>query len=139
MFQGDGWFPAERLHRAAAEGNLARARELIREGAALNTFDAIGYTPLHHAAKNRGFEMVRLLLDAGADIDARDEDTNAGTTIALAAADSSPRMVEFLLQFGADPNIAGRLGLSAYDRASQRKDGMEERVQAILRTHSRQD
>lgn len=96
----DGWFPAERLHRAAAEGNLARARELIRGGAALDAFDAIGYAPLHHAVRNGWFEMVRLLLDAGADINARDKQAGSPAPIAVAA---SPRMVDFLLQFGADP------------------------------------
>ena len=96
MSAQEDWLPAERLHRAAAAGDLRRARELIHEGAALNAFDAIGYTPLHHAVKNEWFEMVRLLLDAGADIDAQ---AGAGAPIAIAA---SPRMAEFLLSFGAD-------------------------------------
>lgn len=99
----EGWFAAERLHRAAAEGNLAHARDLIRAGAALNAFDAIGYAPLHHAVKNEWFEMVRLLLDAGADINARDAQAGAPAPIGVAAAHASPRMVEFLLQFGAAP------------------------------------
>lgn len=102
MAYQEDWLPAERLHRAAAEGNLERARELIREGAALNAFDAIGYAPLHHAVKNGKFEMVRLLLDAGADIDAR---AGAGAPIAMAP---SPRMEEFLLNFGADAGALPR-------------------------------
>ena len=132
MTHRDDWFPAERLHRAAAEGDLAGARELIREGAPLNAFDNIGYTPLHHAAKNEWFEMVRLLLDAGADIDARADERIAGTAIAVAAEHSSPRMVEFLLHFGADPGIPGRMGLNARDRANRRTDGLAESVKAIL-------
>jgi ankyrin repeat protein len=99
----EGWFAAERLHRAAAEGNLAHARDLIRAGAALDAFDAIGYTPLHHAVRNEWFEMVRLLLDAGADINARDNRAGSLAPIAVAASHASPRMVEFLLQFGAEP------------------------------------
>lgn len=99
------WFAEERLHRAAAEGNLERARALIREGAAVNVFDAIGYAPLHHAVRNGRFEMVRLLLDAGADINARDPGTKGPTPVALAAASGLPRMAEFLLQFGADPRL----------------------------------
>jgi ankyrin repeat protein len=99
----DGWFAAERLHRAAAEGNLERARRLIREGAAVDAFDPIGYTPLHHAVRNGWFEMVRLLLDAGADINARQPGAKGITPLAVATAGASPRMAEFLLQFGADP------------------------------------
>ncbi|HWA37728.1 MAG TPA: ankyrin repeat domain-containing protein [Burkholderiales bacterium] len=98
----EDWLAAERLHRAAAAGNLERARELIREGAPLNAFDAIGYTPLHHAVRNARFEMVRLLLDAGADINARDVATGADSAVQVAVAQASPRMVEFLLHFGAD-------------------------------------
>lgn len=101
----DGWFARDRLHRAAAEGNLARARELIAEGAPLDAFDEIGYAPLHYAVKNEWFEMVRLLLDAGADINARDPQRQSMAPIEVAAADASPRMVDFLLQFGADPAI----------------------------------
>jgi ankyrin repeat protein len=101
MAHQDDWLPAERLHRAAAAGDLPRARELIREGASLNAFDAIGYAPLHYAVKNEWFEMVRLLLDAGADIDAHAPDADAGAPITVAAAHASPRMVEFLLNFGA--------------------------------------
>jgi ankyrin repeat protein len=93
----DGWFARDRLHRAAAEGNLARARALIAEGAPLNAFDAIGYAPLHYAVKNGWFEMVRLLLDAGADINARDPQSMPPVAVA------SPRMIDFLLQFGAEP------------------------------------
>jgi ankyrin repeat protein len=125
------WFPAERLHRAAAEGDLAGARALIGEGAALDAFDDIGYTPLHHAAKNEWFEMVRLLLDAGADINARHEEMNAGTAISVAARDSSPRMVDFLLQLGADPNIRS-MGLTALEHGGRRTDGMADAVKAIL-------
>lgn len=105
MKPADGWFAEERLHRAAAEGDLERARGLIREGAPLDAFDAIGYAPLHHAVRNGRFEMVRLLLDAGADLNARDAGAGGITPLAVAAAHAAPRMVEFLLQFGADPQV----------------------------------
>src|SRR5262245_816197 len=109
----DDWYPAEKLHRAAEDGDLERARELIRERAALNAFDAIGYTPLHHAVKNRHVSMIKLLLDAGADINAREEQTNSDTAISVAAADSSPEIVKLLLERGADPFIPGWMGCDA--------------------------
>ena len=138
MAYRDDWFPAEKLHRAAEEGDMARASELVREGAALNVFDDIGYTPLHYAAKNERFEIVQLLIEAGANINAREEETNSDTAIAVAAESASPGMVKLLLQHGADPSITGWMGLNAYDRAAKRTDEMSEQVKSILGRHTRQ-
>jgi ankyrin repeat protein len=135
----DDWFAAEKLHRAAADGDLERARDLIREGAALNSFDDIGYTPLHHAAKNSQIPMINLLLDAGADINAREEETNSNTAIALAASDCSAEIVTLLLHRGADPSVTGWMGLNAFHRADGRQDGLREEVLKVLeqQTHRR--
>jgi ankyrin repeat protein len=134
----DDWFPAQKLHRAAAEGDIERARELIREGAPLDAFDDIGYTPLHHAAKNQHLAIVKLLLDAGASINAREEETNSDTAISVAAGDSSPEIVKLLLERGADPKITGWMGIDANYRANQRRDGLRERMLEVLDDHARQ-
>jgi len=136
MAHRDDWFPAEKLHRAAADGDLQRARELIGEKAPLDTFDDIGYTPPHHAAKNQNLAMVKLLLDAGANVNAREEETNSDTVIAVAAADSSPDIVKLLLERGADPTITGWMGVGAWYRAEQRRDGLREQVLQVLRGHT---
>jgi ankyrin repeat protein len=134
----DDWFPAEKLHRAAADGDLHHARVLIKEGARLDLFDDIGYTPLHHAVKNERYSMVKLLLDAGANINAREEETNSDTAISVAAGDSSPEMVKLLLERGADPSITGWMGMNANDQARQRRDDVAQRVREILDQHAKQ-
>ena len=129
----EDWFPAEKLHRAAADGDVESVRELVKEIAALDAFDDIGYTPLHYAVKHEQFEIVELLLDAGANINAHEEATISDTAIAVAAEECSPQMVELLLQRGADPSISGWMGLDAHARARQRNDGFGPLIENILK------
>ena len=65
---------------AVAEANLQKANEykisnttrLLSDGADANAQDDQGFTPLHFAAASRtSVEVAQLLLDAGADINAR--------------------------------------------------------------------
>lgn len=134
----DDWFPAQKLHRAADDGDIDRARELVREGAPLNEFDEIGYTPLHYAVKAEHVTIIKLLLDAGANINAREEETNSDTAISVATENCSPSIVKLLLERGADPCIKGWMGNDANDRADQRKDGLREEVLQVLSQHAKQ-
>ena len=47
--------------------DLAAANELIKRGIDVNKMNKYGFTPLHVAVMNESLEMVKLLLDAGAD------------------------------------------------------------------------
>jgi ankyrin repeat protein len=58
-------------------------------------------------------EVVRLLLAAGADVNARDA---LGLT-PLALSTHNPGIVRLLLEAGADPNVRNIQGLGAWDRA----------------------
>lgn len=62
------------LHKAVSAGNLKRASDLIYEGADVNATDIIRRdTPLHVAAlRSTDIDMVKLLLNANADILATD-------------------------------------------------------------------
>lgn len=55
------------LVRAAADGNVEQARELIDEGADVNGADPNGITPLQAAVGCRQTEMANFLLEQGAD------------------------------------------------------------------------
>ncbi len=50
----DDWFERERLHRAAADGDLPEVERLVRSGAEIDVFDDSRQTPLHHAAWSKG-------------------------------------------------------------------------------------
>ncbi len=54
----------------AREGKLEQVGDLIKEGAEINQGDAEGNTPVYLAAKS--VAMVRMLLDAGGKVDAKD-------------------------------------------------------------------
>jgi ankyrin repeat protein len=51
--------------------NLAAVQALLNCGADLNAASSDGYTALHYAAAHAEFGMVRVLVEAGADLDRR--------------------------------------------------------------------
>ena len=69
------------------------------------------WTALHYASGNDHADVVRVLVDAGADVDKMDED--GWTPLFLAAYHEDAAMLKMLLAAGADPN----LGQSPYRRA----------------------
>jgi ankyrin repeat protein/cell wall assembly regulator SMI1 len=89
------------LSGAACKGNAAATTTLIAAGTDVNHMDIIGFTPLCQAAligKATNIEVMRLLLDAGADIEA-----GKGST-PLMMASRSVQAMKFLLDRGANPN-----------------------------------
>jgi ankyrin repeat protein len=70
---GGDYEEATPLHRAARLGLSAITKILIEHEADVNKTDAYGLTPLHWAAGELKPQVVRLLLEAGAKPDARDE------------------------------------------------------------------
>src|ERR1700733_3678774 len=66
----DGWLP---LHLAAHFGHADAVRALLNRGAKVNapSTNAMRNTALHAAAAGRAPAIAKLLLDAGADVNAR--------------------------------------------------------------------
>ena len=61
---GDHWTP---LYLAVQQGSEAAAARLLEACAEVDAVDKDGSTPLMLAARKGRLELVRLLLDAGAD------------------------------------------------------------------------
>jgi len=110
------------LMMACLRGELGIARQLIARDADVNK---TGWTPLHYAATNGHLEVIELLLDQSAYIDA--ESPNGTTPLMMAAQYGSPEAVKLLLESGADPTLKNQLGLTALDFAHRgnRKDSAE--------------
>lgn len=93
-----------------------------------------GWAPLHYAATNGHLKIMELLLDENAYIDAASP--NGTTPLMMAAHYGSPAAVKLLLEAGADPTIRNQLGLTAIDFAyrANRTDAAEMIADAIRRS-----
>jgi ankyrin repeat protein len=90
--------------KAAKTGNAAAVRTLAEtDRTTLDARDSDGSTQLHCASWKVHAEVVALLLDLGADVNARNENTHWGDSPLHAAAHGNQRAVaEILIQNGAD-------------------------------------
>lgn len=87
-------------------GDVDRVRELLKSDASLaNKRDHHSYAPLHWAAKLGRASIVKLLLEQGVNVDARERWWES-TPLAMALA--HPPVVRLLLEAGADPNVRTR-------------------------------
>ena len=95
--------PAGRLVAAARAGNAERVRELLAEGIPPGAEESKnGHRALHQAAASGKIEVVEVLLDAGAEVDALD---GAGLTALMRAAGAaSVSAGRRLLDAGAEVN-----------------------------------
>ena len=100
------------LMYAALKGYLAVAKSLISKDADVNK---TGWTPLHYAATNGHVDVIQLLLDNHAFVDAASP--NGSTPLMLAAQYGTPQAVQLLLDEGAEPLQKNQQGLTALDFA----------------------
>lgn len=116
-----------RAERSAEAGKLA-AEILVRSGAAVNTtYGAEDQTPLHMAARRGNLAIARVLLAAGAAVEARDK--KGETPLRRAVNCGHLEFTSLLLARGADVNTQDRHGRTPL-QAARRAD-----VAALLREH----
>jgi peptidoglycan/LPS O-acetylase OafA/YrhL len=102
------------LWKACVMGDPDRVKSLLEDGVDVNAPDpTLGLTPLGYAALFGRDEIVRLLLDQGADANRRHQD--GGTPLHGAAFLGRVQIVRDLLQAGADPQVRNERGETALD------------------------
>ena len=118
------------LMYAALKGHLAMAKSLISKDADVNK---TGWTPLHYAATNGHVDVIQLLLDNHAFVDAASP--NGSTPLMLAAQYGTPQAVKLLLDEGAEPLQKNEQGLTPIDfaRRASRIDSERLIAEAIRR------
>jgi ankyrin repeat protein len=104
------------LMLAAIKGHTALAEALIKKGADINK---TGWTPLHYAASAAKLDIISLLLENSAYIDA--ESPNGTTPLMMATMYGTPAAVALLLKEGADPKLKNLQGLTALEFAQRGK------------------
>lgn len=107
------------LMLAARLAPPALVKELLRAGADIHAVDADGNQALWLACVGEISENIRLLVDAGIDI--QHVNVNAATPLMFAASSGRAGAVAQLLAAGADPLFETDLGLTALDMASTKE------------------
>src|SRR5215210_3501012 len=93
--------PGEALRAAAGAGDEARVRALLEAGAAVDAPARYGQTPLFFAAQKGHLGVVRLLIERGANVNAR-EQFFGQSILDVALQSDNLELVRLLLDKGAE-------------------------------------
>ena len=97
---------------AARNGHLNTLELLLRSGAQVNLIDEDrGSTALFDSALEKNKEMIKVLIEAGADVNIQSKDGQ--TALVVVVGEGDEEIVEMLFKAGADPDIKDALGVSA--------------------------
>ena len=104
--------PDESLLEAAATGELAAAKAALEKGAKVDVRDDRGWSPLMIAGKEGYFEVVKLLVAKGADVNAGSTSKIGSTVLGFSVGSDSPELMGFLMDHGAEVNRTGNAGIA---------------------------
>ena len=116
---------------AIQSGNVDRARELLTQEPVLLDARHDGGTALHHAALSNDRAMVTFLLEAGADLNARD-DTYQMTPIGWANEEGHEGMVRFLYDRGAEIDLHQAAAYGLLDHVREAVKHTRRQVNALM-------
>lgn len=103
------------LHIAVKTGNTKQIKDLLAKGLDVNQGDSMGTTPFHIACWNGNPAVIKLL---AANADINKPDNNGMTPLHIACQRGDERLVNFLLQKGADATASDKAKKSALHYAS---------------------
>lgn len=107
---------SSRMVEAMNANDVTTVQRLIEEGEDVNAFDLANVTyPLLWAVRQGHVDLVRYMLERGADIAAQGEEGESPLMVAAFLGDQT--MVSLLLEHGADPSYRTQQGWNALDYA----------------------
>lgn len=109
------------FYSAVRRGDSATVEKLLKSSGNVNVADSRGDTPLMYAAAVGSEAMMRRLIEAGADVNARN---SFGASALLWSAGSLPR-VRLLVEHGADVNVVSKQGHTPVEVAAHYAGNVE--------------
>ncbi|KAJ4304407.1 hypothetical protein N0V88_002020 [Collariella sp. IMI 366227] len=118
------------LARACAKGEYETARQRLQERPEdINVADYAGNTPLQISALNGYDDIVKLLVDAGCNLDCVNNDKD--TPLLDAVENGHMDVVKILLDAGVNPRKANAYGQEPMDRVNDEHDSADEIRRAL--------
>jgi ankyrin repeat protein len=115
--------PSLEIFAAAIQGDAARIEALLAANRSLvSGFSSDGWTPLHLAAFFGKAEAARLLLNKGAEVNARSTNAMENMPLHAAAAGRHADVVKLLIERGASANARQHGGWTPLHAAAQSGD-----------------
>ncbi len=100
------------LMNAIIDGEHAQASSLLEQGANPDDTDKAGWCALHFAAQDCSAKSVKMLLNAGANLELRDRHGNTPLWRATMSYRGEAEVISLLLEAGSDPDAANKGGIS---------------------------
>lgn len=121
------------LISAAGRGDAGSVRRLLKKGANVEARDNSGRTPLIAAAYGNHLEAAKPLVEAGADVNAKDQTVQSAYLISTSEVGDDPRLLDLTLNNGADVKSLDSYNGTGLIRAAER--GHPKIVGRLLQTN----
>ena len=122
---------SEALTTAIRSGNQDIVEILLHSGAPVNPSQTALWPPLSDAAFTKHFDIMKLLLQSGAKVDAPD---HRGDTLLVSTGFFDPTVATILLEAGANPDATDREGQTPLMKASAR--GFKQTAKILIDHHA---
>lgn len=101
------------LHIPAGKGDLEKVKAELASGKDVDAKDIVGQTALMYAAEQGRLDVVKYLVENGADVNAQSDRRGRGTALIYASAANRITTMEYLLEHGADINATSTIDETA--------------------------
>lgn len=106
------------ISHAIADDDIELLKRILSHNVNLKAKDEGGWTSTMHAVRHNRPEMLTLLINKGASINAKDDDEGM-TALMMAAYDGKLELVQILLNYGANVHLEDNYDMTALELAQE--------------------